>query len=471
MDKILKLKKVIANNTFARIVGRNCLELHLNGFLVGGFIRDFFLDYPSADLDFVIQGNVHELAHKVTKELGLKPITLVKGPVTNIRLVKPGLTIDLTQLIGDSIQSDLARRDFTINTLALSLNKGEFLDIFEGLGDIRLKLIRSVSSEAFRDDPLRAIRAFRFACTLKGFSITEKTWNEIKQYASMITRVSPERVKGELDRIITSPHAVNGYKKIAEVSLFQFIFREFFSDEKSKGRAPAFEVFSKQKEQLDQFRQKTEDHFIKAGTKVKQYHKIFLNMTPTEEKFLSYASIFASLRYNLSEAMKDQSTAKYPEVDELLAQATIFMKRMRFSNLEIKKISTILSGKELLWRHFNTRSINKSSLRELINRIGWDIKFSILLFLAECSMSKETELLVKAEGLIDQIIDLLVDEGENIINPPIIITGEEVSEATGIPQGVKLGRILHQIRSQQIKGLLSSRQEALNYVTMIKRED
>ncbi|MBI4595453.1 MAG: hypothetical protein HY730_03640 [Candidatus Tectomicrobia bacterium] len=422
-------------------------------------------------MDFVIEGNAHKLAHEVRTELSLKQINLIKGPVSNLRLVKQGLTIDLTELIGGSIQSDLARRDFTINTLAFSLKSGELLDVFEGLRDLKLKLIRSVSPEAFSDDPLRTLRALRFVCTLQGFSLTEKTWEEIQQHAPMITRVSAERIKGELDRIIASPKAVNGFKNSAEAGLFQFIFREFFSGEAATKMAPGFDLFAEQNNQLNGLRRRIEDSFNKLATGVEQKNKDLLTITSTEEKFLAYASIFASLRDNLPDGMKDHSTAMNHKFDQWLEKYAFFMKRQRFSNLEIKRINNILSGAELLKQQLHTHPINRGSLRYLINRVGWDIKLSLSLLLAETFVqNQEPGVRTRAQDLVEQIINLLVVQGETIINPPVLVTGEEVSEVTGLTQGVRLGQILNRIRSYQIKGSISTRQEALILLHKILRE-
>lgn len=469
MDNIKKLRVTIENNRLIKAVCKAGKAMNFRVFLVGGFIRDFFLGSESADLDFIIQGNSKALAEKVSGGLGMKPIILEKGPVTNVRLVKRGLSIDLTNLVGNSIDEDLARRDFTINSLAYSIQSRELIDLHNGLEDLRFKIIRSVSDRAFREDPLRTLRAFRFVCTLDDFSITDSTWSQIKEYASLISTVSVERIKGELDLILLSPKAPSVYKAMAEAGLLQPVFKEFFPIQGNDQGSPDLEVLRQVKNYLPRFPQIISGSrgFRKTDPLMEQENRSLLQITGPEEKCLYYASIFRSLgNLSLQEQLELDEDVTITEGNRmhLLDKANGFMKRTRFSNFEIKKINTILLGKDILRKYWTGKSMDKSSFRLIINEMGWDTKLCALLFLAERPSCNSGAAFAKAREFVTQLLELMATEGKNIIDPPVLLTGNEVSRITGLQPGLEIGRILKNLKYLQIKGVITSRQAALQYL-------
>ncbi len=191
-------------------------------YLVGGAVRDLLLKRKSKrdhrgrnqlDLDLAITGDVMTLARKLAKKLGMYFVKLDEEHET-VRLVldtpQDVMSLDIAALRASSIRGDLHLRDFTINALAVDLDRvfasggGDdvmIIDVTGGCGDVEKRKVRITGLTAFPDDPLRTLRAFRMAAQL-GFSVTEDTVTEAGRCAHMLSRVSRERVRDELFKIM-----------------------------------------------------------------------------------------------------------------------------------------------------------------------------------------------------------------------------------------------------------------------------
>jgi len=215
-------------------------------YVIGGYVRDCLLkrEHPGKDIDIVVIGSGIEIARKVAKRLSpsLK-VTVFKNFGTamlryneyDIEFVgarKESYNRDSRKpkVENGSLKDDQLRRDFTINALAISLNEdtyGHFLDPFNGTEDLKNKLIRTPQDpdKTFSDDPLRMLRAIRFATQLN-FIIEESTFSSIKRNADRIKIVSQERIVTELNKIILCDHPSNGFVLLDQSGLLAFIFPE-----------------------------------------------------------------------------------------------------------------------------------------------------------------------------------------------------------------------------------------------------
>lgn len=178
-------------------------------FVVGGTLRDHLLRKSISDIDLTGK-NIAKLATQFAKSLNLNSIPLDKtsGRATTRVILPNGEHFDCTDLQGSNIKEDLSQRDFTINAMGQELSSflegtREIIDPLEGQKDIEKKIIRTVSSTSLKSDPLRMLRAFRFAATLK-FAIDEKTLKEISQYKEEIAMTASERVWQELFKFFNS---------------------------------------------------------------------------------------------------------------------------------------------------------------------------------------------------------------------------------------------------------------------------
>ncbi len=169
-------------------------------YLVGGYLRDLLRSRISKDRDFVFKGDVERLSLEVSVKFGGTLVVLKKKKVC--RIVFPDKSVIDISLLETSIEEDLQARDYTINSLAWSPEKG-LLDLYGGIADLGNRKIRVISRQNIADDPLRILRAYRFAATLH-FTIDRDTRSCLKHYASDIKGVSSERVTYEIILLLNS---------------------------------------------------------------------------------------------------------------------------------------------------------------------------------------------------------------------------------------------------------------------------
>ena len=234
-----------------RTIGQCADQLGIDAYAVGGVVRDYFLQRPCTDIDVVcighdVGGEVHigiELAKVVSSTVGGSKVSVFKNFGTasfryhNLEIEFVGArresySHDSRKPIVEngSLEDDQQRRDFTVNALAICLNSdrfGELMDPFGGIQDLNLGILRTPLDPdiTFSDDPLRMMRAVRFASQL-GFRIADDTFEAITRNAKRIEIVSVERVMVELNKIISSPNPSLGLKLMQKSGLMQLILPE-----------------------------------------------------------------------------------------------------------------------------------------------------------------------------------------------------------------------------------------------------
>jgi putative nucleotidyltransferase with HDIG domain len=200
--------------------------LPVDAWLVGGAPRDRLLGRETSDYDLVVAGDPKEVARRLAREAGGHAFALSEGfgawrVVAHDRLWQ----VDVLPLGGGTIEADLARRDLTINALAEPLDGGELVDPFGGVADLRARRLRMVAPGSFVDDPLRAVRVARLACEL-GFSVDAETAAAARAAADGLRHVAPERVFGELKRVISAERALDGLELMEALGVTAVVLPE-----------------------------------------------------------------------------------------------------------------------------------------------------------------------------------------------------------------------------------------------------
>jgi len=213
-----KLKKTILSDKYNSIIFKN--GKRKNVYLVGGYVRDLLRGCHSQDRDYIVSGNIMPLVKEIKYHIGGTIVTFKKGGTTRIA-TKNGLTFDFSKPLG-TIEEDLSKRDFTINAIAWSAHKG-IIDLFHGIDDIQNKKIRAIRKENIIDDPLRMIRAYRFAAEIEG-RIEKGTRELINILNNNIKETSSERITLEIFQLLNQNHSSNHLKTAISDGLLNNIF-------------------------------------------------------------------------------------------------------------------------------------------------------------------------------------------------------------------------------------------------------
>ncbi len=232
------------SNPLFRTISKVCSDLGLETYVIGGFVRDLFLNRKSKDIDIVVVGDGLEAAKHVARKLGKGAEAKYYGQFGTAMIAHKGWNIEFVgarkesyklfsrkpEVEEGSLQDDQNRRDFTINAMAISLNPydyGLLLDPFNGLTDLGQKTIRTPldADITYSDDPLRMMRAIRFSAQL-GFRIEQASYEAIIRNRNRIRIVSAERIADELNKIVLSPVPSVGFKLLFDTGLLHVIFPE-----------------------------------------------------------------------------------------------------------------------------------------------------------------------------------------------------------------------------------------------------
>ena len=235
----MNLKKEISKYDILTTIGAIADENNIKAYAVGGFVRDIILTRKIDDIDIVCLGKGIFLAEKVAKHLNVDNFAVYARFGTamfkynNLQIEFVGArkeSYDRTSrkpiVEEGTFEDDQLRRDFTINTLAIALNKdnfGELINYLHGLEDLQNKIIKTPIDprKTFSDDPLRMLRAIRFATQLN-FKIDINTFEAIKEQKERIKIISQERIRDEINKILLSPRPSVGFKLLSETGLLGF---------------------------------------------------------------------------------------------------------------------------------------------------------------------------------------------------------------------------------------------------------
>ncbi len=239
----MNLRQDIDNEIF-HLIGDVADELGREAYVVGGYVRDIFLKRCSTDIDFVSIGSGIELAQKVSERLGKKSHLSVFATYGTAQVKWKNLELEFVGARRESysrdsrnpivedgtLDDDQKRRDFTINAMAICVNSsrfGELVDPFNGIVDLHKKIIQTPLDPdvTFSDDPLRMMRAIRFATQLE-FEILDETFNAIVRNRDRIKIITKERINDELSKIIRSRKPSIGFDLLEKSGLLELIFPE-----------------------------------------------------------------------------------------------------------------------------------------------------------------------------------------------------------------------------------------------------
>lgn len=452
MNLQIKLTSPIFN-----IVAEAAKQRSLEVYVIGGYVRDLILGRSSKDIDFVVVGNGIDIAEAVAQRLeGVHKVNVFRNfgtamihykdmQVEFVGARKESYHFDSRKPVVESgsLSDDQNRRDFTINALAISLNSkdfGELYDPFGGLNDIADKIIRTPMDPdiTFSDDPLRMMRALRFATQL-GFKILPSTLEAITKNKERIKIISAERISDELNKIIMSPKPSVGFKLLNHTALLSLIFPQLEAlkgIESIEGKAHK-DNFYHTLEVLDKISVKTDNLWLRWAALLHDIAK------PITKKYIPETGW----------------TFHGHEIKGARMTAHIFRQFKLPLNEKMKYVQKIVSL-HLRPIVLAEEDVTDSAIRRLLFEAGEDIEDLMTLCEADIT-SKDTQKVKRYLNNFTLVRNKLkeIEEKDNLRNWQPPITGDEIMKAFNLKPCKEVGLIKTAIREAILEGTLPNNHE------------
>jgi putative nucleotidyltransferase with HDIG domain len=443
-----------------KVVSNFIKENSLEAYVVGGFVRDLLLEKTSKDIDIVVVGDGTLVAQEVAKILKVKNVSIFKNYGTAHFKYKD-LDVEFVGARKESyefnsrkpfteigtLRDDQFRRDFTINALALALseeNYGDLVDPFNGLADLRNGIIRTPLEPdvTFSDDPLRMLRAIRFATRLN-FKIETKSLEAIKNQSERLEIISRERISDELNKIILTETPSRGFKLLNATRLLHQFFPEMIAlqgVETINGKSHK-DNFLHTLEVLDNLGENSENLWLRWAAILHDIAK-----PPTKRfdeivgwTFHGHEEIGARMVPKIFQRLKLPLDQKMKYVQKMV-------------RLHLRPIALVKG------------SVSDSAIRRLLNEAGDDI--DDLMLLCNADITSKNEFKVKKYKQNFELVSTklrLVEEKDRIRNFQPPVSGDLIMKTFGIGPQAEIGIIKSQIKEAILEGVISN-----NYLEAVK---
>jgi len=468
--------KGLASRGVLRALAEPAAARGVTVYLVGGSVRELALGKASPDLDLAVSGATLELARDLAQALDGTFVLLDEAEAT-ARVVTRGEVLDLAQFRAPTLEGDLQGRDFTINALALELDAvlgggaPTLIDPWGGLNDLAQGLIRVLAPENLRDDPLRLLRAYRFAATL-GFSLTPETTAAIRRFVPEFPRVAGERVHQELFLLLAAPRAAGALNEMDRAGLLRQIFPEL---EDLKGVEQDgyhhLDVFRHSLEtvgQLEEVLARPGDFFRALAREVGPYAA-----RPGKAALLKIAALFHDAgKPQVQERRTDPEryTFYYHEKVglEIFTGAAL---RLRMSQAEVKTVATLMMlhmRPFLLMPAFRRGELTLRALGRLVRAARPELAGLFALAMGDSLAGQGPQKPADSEEVLAELADaaygFLKERLEPLEREPRLLTGDDLIEVLGLAPGPRFREFLTAVQEAQWEGQVKTRDEALGLV-------
>lgn len=393
-----------------------------HAYLVGGSVRDALLNRQAdyLDLDFVLPEKAIETAADIAHHYKAGFVVL-DAEHQIARVVFPNATVDFAQQIGPSIGVDLQRRDFTINAIAYNPHSETLVDPLDGYADLQRKVLCMVSAENLAEDPLRLLRAYRQAAQL-GFSLDPDTQATLRQLAPLLKGMAAERVRGELDCLLS-------------LSQGSVLLQKAWQDGILQTWLPTV-----------------------GEAELRQLIALDRTAAQVHERWPAFSDLLHGWVKEATAPGLHRSWIKATKLSQLLLpdadQAEATLTRLKYSRVEQQAVISVLKGWAILSPLVAQSSLTIAQQYHLFKATGAGLAGLALLALVNGV----------AESVVMALLDRYLNAQDPVAHPRPLISGRDLIQGIGLPPGPQIGELLEAIQLAQAEGLVNSREDALAWV-------
>ncbi|MDI6703787.1 MAG: hypothetical protein QME40_03855 [bacterium] len=401
-------------------------------YLVGGYIRDWWLNRESIDYDFCVKGKCLEFSRYVAKILSGNFVLLDKENETSRVICKIGkqvIELDFTKLKAKDIVSDLRLRDFTINSIAIDLNSFKIIDPLGGLEDLKAKIIRTVSDKVLADDPLRMLRAVRLSCELD-FKITSSTWNYILKHSQLIKDVARERITNELFLILSHKNSYRYIIYLHKLGLLGKIIPEVKKD--------SLRHLKWLEDIIDNIEQ-----FGAYSLPIRGYLEEIAGSNHTRLANLKLISFLYPL-----------GVSKIEEI----------YRNLKLSGAEIRLMRSVVRNFSLPEELSALQVVPSKKQNSFFRKAGDEVFSILILFLAN---SENKAIFTERYQFVKEMIKGYFNLPK--ISPPLL-KGKDLIENFGLKEGPIIGHLLKKVNRTFIEGEIDTKEEGLEMVKRLLKD-
>lgn len=472
----------------------------VESYLVGGYVRDLLLKRTSNDFDIAVSGDAVALARRMADALHGHFVLL--DDENNIARVVAGdghAYTDLSRLRGANLQTDLAARDVTINAMALPLpltGLRALVDPFGGQRDIKDRLVRAVGETSLSDDPVRLVRAVRFAAQL-GYQIEPQTAAAAWRHAHLLERVAAERVRDEFVRILAAAGAWRNLRLLDDLTLLTRILPELDALRNvGQPEQHAYDVFTHSLAVADAIEETliacelTSIGERPAGPphralpsavlgavaeRVRPHIAETVAADRTRMVTLKLGALLHDVGKPLTRSVgEDGDTHFYNHPLEGVALAEAAMLRLRFSTREMRIVSTMITHHMRPAQIASDPQVTRRAVYRYFRDTGAEGVDTLLLSLADHVGTRGPRLDPQEWWRHAQFTRLMLEHyyarPEQTASLPKLLSGSDIMKTFGLPAGRRVGLLLEAVREAQGAGEVTTRDEALGFVQRLLEE-
>lgn len=440
------------------------------GYLVGGSVRDFLMGKNFTDRDIAIKG-AKQFAEKLAEQFDGTLIVLDEvNQIFRVVLKDKINYLDISEIVGNFIEEDLTRRDFTINSIAFDLDTCKYIDTVNGMQDLKNGILRQYKDSNFEDDPLRILRAFRFIA-ITGFKPADVLISAIKKYKSLLLNPSIERISYEIMKLFGGKYCSDTLLLMDEYGILEGLC-PFVKEMK--------QVPPNSHHHLGLFHHVVEtvkniEMLYEDGDAVIKEHldKVDFGGFPRINHLKLAGFLHDIGKYSTWTIEEDTGRHRFIKHDDVGSKMCVkYLKDLKFSKKQVEYISTMIKTHIYPSNVIAAPDLSEKVMMRYLRKMEDNVIDNIILAKADRLSARGEDItddMIKSNlDRLDKLLNFYLENRDSMQPLPKLLDGNEIMEMLNIKPSPKLGKILDALHEAQLSGNVNTKDEAEVFVKAYK---